>query len=324
MKKLAVLSRFREVSSHFKDIVSESGYDTLVFEKHDQGENSLPNVGRESHTFLHYIIENYNNLPDEILFSQYDPMDHFRGRKGSDVRQNISDFLNKNLIDYVGIRPTDFDLIVRRRHINWIKFSEELFGKFDDRDVDKLLSCGSTLNGVFRASRESILKHDIDLYRKGLEMLSRGGHDPEEGFFFERIWKFLFMGLGCENANYKNIEEKIFRFGTNNLEKQVLPKTVHWKLDSYGHIKLSYDGTIRSNGNVSFYHHFNESHWLVRNDTLYFLDSCGAGTSKYNLGDNNYQNYINKSIQTIQGDFASNQNKWNEGSAFLTAPFWRF
>ena len=97
MKKLAVLSRFREVSSHFKDIVSESGYDTLVFEKHDQGENSLPNVGRESHTFLHYIIENYNNLPDEILFSQYDPMDHFRGRKGSDVRQNISDFLNKNL-----------------------------------------------------------------------------------------------------------------------------------------------------------------------------------------------------------------------------------
>jgi len=36
----------------------------------------LPNIGRESDTFLHYIIENYNSLPDTLVFLQGDPFPH--------------------------------------------------------------------------------------------------------------------------------------------------------------------------------------------------------------------------------------------------------
>src|SRR5689334_14505234 len=36
----------------------------------------LPNVGRESHTYLTYIIENYDNLPGVIMFTQGNVQDH--------------------------------------------------------------------------------------------------------------------------------------------------------------------------------------------------------------------------------------------------------
>lgn len=36
----------------------------------------LSNVGRESHTYVHHIIENYDNLNDVTLFLQGSPFDH--------------------------------------------------------------------------------------------------------------------------------------------------------------------------------------------------------------------------------------------------------
>jgi hypothetical protein len=36
----------------------------------------LPNVGRESHTYLYHIIENYNNLADQTIFCQGDSIFH--------------------------------------------------------------------------------------------------------------------------------------------------------------------------------------------------------------------------------------------------------
>ena len=36
----------------------------------------LPNIGRESHTYLHHIIENYNNLADVTVFCQGDSVFH--------------------------------------------------------------------------------------------------------------------------------------------------------------------------------------------------------------------------------------------------------
>jgi len=38
----------------------------------------LPNVGREPHTFCHYVLENYDNLPDYTILLQGDPLDHIK------------------------------------------------------------------------------------------------------------------------------------------------------------------------------------------------------------------------------------------------------
>jgi hypothetical protein len=38
----------------------------------------LPNVGREAHTYLHYLITRYDSLPDYVGFCQGNPFDHCR------------------------------------------------------------------------------------------------------------------------------------------------------------------------------------------------------------------------------------------------------
>jgi hypothetical protein len=314
MKKVAVLSRYKETNNLWADIVSNNYDEVIIYDKF-QGENLLPNLGRESHTYIHYIIENYNNLPDEILFSQYDPEDHFKYSKKIDPESSMYIFLNKSLLDFQGIKACDFDKIVRSRIINWIAFSKELFGEFSNDKIYQLLACGATLNGIFRVSKNAILKHDISLYKKALKMLSRG-IDPREGYYFERIWKFLFFQAGCKDKNFTNYNNKVLKFGLVNPQFGV-DKTVRWKDYSYGHIKLSEDGTIRSNGNVSFYHHDNESHWLIRNGVLYLLESNGFVTSRFVLPSPEEGFDVD-----LIGEKIIEENYRERDSVILTKPFW--
>lgn len=311
MKKVAVLSRYKEVNNFWQDLLSEK-YEVIVYNKHE-GDNLLPNIGREGHTYLNYIIQNYDNLPDEVLFSQYDPIDHFSKKKAHFVNE-MNIFLNKNLVDFCGIAPTDFDLIVRRRRINWVGFSRDLYGEFESKKINELLACGSTLYGVFRVSKNAILRNSIDFYKKALEMISRAC-DPYEGYYFERMWKFMFMRTGCGEEFSEMFNNKIFLFGSLDHEAR-LTKYDKWKLNNYGHLKLSEDGTIRSNGNVSYYHHFNESYWVVKGDFLYLLDACGAATSRYKI-------YKNSNLGTLIGDQKVGlTDEWKIGVMKLSPPFW--
>lgn len=314
MKKIAVLSRYKEIDTLWENIVSKNYEKVIVYNKY-LGENLLPNLGRESHTYIHYIIENYNNLPDEILFSQYDPRDHFRYSKGTSVEDSMNIFLSKSFLDFQGIKACDFDNIVRSRKIKWLTFSKSLFGGEIDDKAYQLLACGATLNGIFRVSKNAILRNDISLYKKALEMLS-GSINPDEGFYFERIWKFLFLQTGCADDNFINYNNKVLKFGTSSPDP-LASKSVKWKGGSYGHIKLSEDGTVRSNGNVSFYHHYNESHWLIRDGFLYLLDGCGVPTSRFALplSEGNFDG-------NLIGERIIAENNSEPGALVLTKPFW--
>jgi len=44
----------------------------------------LPNIGRESHTFLYHIIKNYDDMSDYLCFLQDNPFDHIR----NDIKSN--------------------------------------------------------------------------------------------------------------------------------------------------------------------------------------------------------------------------------------------
>ena len=41
-----------------------------------EGSIPLPNIGREAHTYLTYIVENYDSLPDKVFFTQGNPFPH--------------------------------------------------------------------------------------------------------------------------------------------------------------------------------------------------------------------------------------------------------
>lgn len=279
MTKIAILSRYQESDHSWYNILKDRYSNIIVYNKFDS-DNRLPNIGREGHTYLYYIINNYDNLPEELLFSQYDPLDHFNKLNPLNHRgiNHINDFLNSHLYDFICIRPIDYDLFVRKRKIQWINNFNLLYNT-TNISIDKIVSTGACLNGIFRVSKKAILKNDISFYQRGLDMLSRH-KNPDEGFFFERAWKYIFTNYGNCPEKYNRFKNSIWIFGNPDCSGI----TVDRKDKAYGHIKLYEDGCI-SGRNYSYYGHANEHHWSINDDLLYFFSCTGSITSVYKLSD---------------------------------------
>ena len=59
--------------SNVKELCDKNGFELIVYDKCNDCNNMdnctiLPNVGREQETWLRYVIDNYPNFPDKILF----------------------------------------------------------------------------------------------------------------------------------------------------------------------------------------------------------------------------------------------------------------
>jgi hypothetical protein len=65
------LSWLKKIPKSIKIIVYNKGLDNIDFPS-----IKLPNIGRESHTYLYHIIQNYNNLSDQTIFCQGDSIFH--------------------------------------------------------------------------------------------------------------------------------------------------------------------------------------------------------------------------------------------------------
>lgn len=78
MKTELVIARYNEDVSWINTINDPDVYCTI----YNKGASldlpyiQLPNIGRESHTYLHHIINNYNNLADITIFCQGDSIFH--------------------------------------------------------------------------------------------------------------------------------------------------------------------------------------------------------------------------------------------------------
>ena len=75
MNYIVVVAKYKENvewvnRAQFKNVI--------VYDKSgvDNGCVNVPNNGRESETFLRFIIEHYDNLPDNVVFLQGHPFDH--------------------------------------------------------------------------------------------------------------------------------------------------------------------------------------------------------------------------------------------------------
>jgi hypothetical protein len=78
---LIVIAKFNEDM----DWVKQLRYNYKIYDK----SKDIPNVGREAETYLRYIIENYNNLPNYVVFLQGRPFDHLK-------EENV-DFINTSI-----------------------------------------------------------------------------------------------------------------------------------------------------------------------------------------------------------------------------------
>jgi hypothetical protein len=166
----------------------------------------LPNVGRESHTYLYYIINNYDKLPDYVVFSQANPDENFDNAL---LSQEIINFEKKmsgenyyfpwklsfndvlfGLDDNFRIKHFDkwknIDMqIVEMNFMEWLDILEI-------KDIEtKLNNYIFSPHGIFFVSKKLILSRSLEFYKKLIKYIDNH-NNPEYGHYFERSWYFIF------------------------------------------------------------------------------------------------------------------------------------
>jgi hypothetical protein len=204
-----IVARYNEDISWLKDEMQNS----IIINKGDErlnlkNEICVDNVGRESETYLKYIINNYNQLPDTIVFTQGRLEDHKHLWEKFDCE---IDFL-KNLREEAMILGKSYNFFEANRDCphfgsNWNWRNDDFFLKenykkqilfkdwFEKKITcqkgtypDKLRVYGA---GLFAVSKKLVLKRPREYYQNLIKELKHSSN-PAEGHFFERSWYYIF------------------------------------------------------------------------------------------------------------------------------------
>lgn len=151
----------------------------------------LPNVGREGHTYFHYICENYDTLDDYTVFLQGNPFDH-SPNICSQLRELLSELpLNTKREEFYYFNPVLFEcnLLYGCRYHPGLPFDRVYNTLFEDEVSDKSIKFGP--GAQFCVSRDRIRRRPITFYQKIVDML--GNHvGPNEGYVIERMHMLIF------------------------------------------------------------------------------------------------------------------------------------
>lgn len=164
------------------------------------------NVGVDAYDKIHFIIENYENLPDIILFSTDNMFgDPKKAKKiryildNIDILKDRSGFLTGHIYK-ITEKEVKFTLD-KRNGVEIIKSSirpfNKWFNKFIDKDtkVENLYVCKKS---TFAVTKDLILKISKKKYEgliREIEKHSINGHDSEVPHYFEMAYVELF----CKN-----------------------------------------------------------------------------------------------------------------------------
>jgi Protein of unknown function (DUF3431) len=206
-----VVARYHENVDWITDdnkIIYNKGYKLNV-----NNEILVKNIGRESETYLRYIIENYHDLPDVVVFTQGYIKDHC---DRNNIKMDSMTYLlklkeeafthGKSLVPHNHIHhQTKFnrnpfwspDWNKQNNnyylHNNYLNNNQKTFIDWFQENIDKNYPNPISIywNGLFSIRKDVILKRDIEYYKN---LLSQVNHhvNPAEGHFLERSWYYIF------------------------------------------------------------------------------------------------------------------------------------
>jgi len=176
----------------------------------------LPNIGRESHTYLYHIVNNYDNLPHYTFFFQWWIEDHIEAWYVYPSFNNYMDEVKKHWFSCAQL----FFLIKKNPQIVYsqkfldmiksgsLKKSEYTFASFYKKLLNKnqklLTPCFLAAN--FWISNDLIRGRKFSFYKRALDLLPEHPN-PEEWHFYERLRFSIF------NKHYNlHIVHKLFKF----------------------------------------------------------------------------------------------------------------
>lgn len=187
----------------YKDIIIYNKGEKCLF--HNQ--ILLSNVGREAHTYLYHIVNNYDKLADITVFSQANIADHcgmnyigfydrlISGCRLHGISQNFYTISSKpgNGVDREFNFTAKNDLHMRYK-VPMESIMKISYGEWFDRYIQKPFPTDWTrmyVGAIFAVSKEKIHSRSKEFYEKILKQLE---HDnaPIEAHFLERSWYYLF------------------------------------------------------------------------------------------------------------------------------------
>lgn len=187
----------------------------------------LPNVGRCDHSYIHHIIENYNNLGDSTLFIKGSVICPTRGmqREPEKFKETLNKVFETGKSVFVGKKyPPDiaeimgnFKMDVYTAHckVNVNATTEHalhpanppMFGDWYRKRFPHLIGDSKEdrvcLAGIFAVSRDDIHNRKKTDYEPFLDELAEHSN-PSAGHFMERSWLALFYRVPDE-CFYENL-----------------------------------------------------------------------------------------------------------------------
>jgi hypothetical protein len=164
-----------------------------------QGDKGIPleNIGRESHTYLTYIVENYDTLPEVVFFTQ-GSADHTGGlsvEQFTHIQGPCSENFHVTKGPYYTFDPDGH--LRDQVHYGVDLYASELnfydwFTRYISSDVDPRGEITWYMGATFSVKSERIRTRSKEYYTSLLAQFPKDQSNPEVGHYFERSWYYMF------------------------------------------------------------------------------------------------------------------------------------
>ena len=223
MRKRIAVARYEENTSWLEPAAS-LGVDVVIYDKSDRSITDpkesraishshimLPNIGREAHTYLHHIVNNYHSLYDIEIFTQGNVSDHvldFWSKVMESEQHPYLDFPHTEKITCLNEASYERANNENPRHDSWDRGSGA-YVFFADPNHLKLYTMANgqlpdidtcyrkfRCHAVFSVTREAIQRIPLSTYQKMLEIFTEQDARTASNwaYEFEYSWKLIFAG----------------------------------------------------------------------------------------------------------------------------------
>ena len=161
----------------------------------------LPNVGREAHTYLDYIVSNYDNLPGRVVFTQASVNKNegcittpycFMIQLMESCVGNMG--ISRNYVRYDEYYPTTYNMREKAPCTPCSSVETMVFGDWFEKYVEQPFEENPKWfkGAIMCISKEMILSRTKEYYQRLLGTVS-SSKDPEEAYYLERSWYYIFQ-----------------------------------------------------------------------------------------------------------------------------------
>jgi len=173
MRLIVVICHFKESL----DWVNLLKHDYIIYNKNPDNnyrfDNNLPNVGFDTIVYLTYIIDNYNDLPDFVCFSQDNPFYHCES-----FINKVNDFNFKSEFLPIGKTYIRDNEEILKQTITYANNNGIIY-----KEPIKFINSAQSI-----VSKDLIKKNTLEFYKRVRDTLSKTEKINQINYFVEYLW----------------------------------------------------------------------------------------------------------------------------------------